>query len=156
MFCLGAALCVGASPVAASAAARAHASGKTVTITVRLIQEVTYHLPNHFLSTSLRLYAVGSVLGFPNGTYLGNMSFTYQLNGSCSASGAGCSGTTNLQTVTSFPGGTIKAGGAKIALSTGLIVPVESGTGIFKGATGSIDIAPGGQASSIYHLVIPS
>jgi hypothetical protein len=134
---------------------------KSVVITVRLVQEATYQHPHPppiglVLSTTLKLYAVGTVLGLPNNTYLGTMSFTYQLHGTCSAGGDGCTGTTNLQTMTTFPGGTISAGGASISLSAGLVVPIEKGTGAFKGASGSIDIAPGGQASSIYHLTLPA
>ena len=139
-------------------------SAKTVTITVRLIQEVTYQHPNGIpsmpgglvLSTQLRLFAVGTVLGFPNNTYLGTMSFTYQLHGSCSSTASGCSGTTNLETLTTFPGGTISANDKQVKLSTGLVVPITGGTGVFKGVTGTVDIAPGGQASSVYHLVLPA
>ncbi len=137
------------------------AATKSVVITVRLIQEATYQHPHPppiglVLSTTLRLYAVGTVLGLPNNTFLGTMSFTYQLHGSCSSSAAGCTGTTNLQTVTSFPGGTITADGDHISLSSGLVVPVQSGTGIFKGVSGSIEIAPGGAASSVYRLKLPT
>jgi hypothetical protein len=140
------------------------ATGKQVTITVRLIQEATYQYPHGIptmpgglvLSTQLRLYAVGTVLGFPSNTFLGTMSFTYQLHGSCSAGASGCTGTTNLHTLTSFPGGTITANGAQVRLASGLVVPVQSGTGVFKGVTGTIDIAPNGQADSVYKLNIPA
>lgn len=150
----------GALGASAPAATSTHAA-KSVVITVRLIQEATYQHPHPppvglVLSTTLRLYAVGTVLGFPNNTFLGTMSFTYELHGSCSAGGAGCTGTTNLKTVTSFPGGTITADGNNIHLAAGLVVPIQTGTGAFKGVTGSIDIAPGGQASSVYHLTLPS
>jgi hypothetical protein len=149
--------------------ASSHQATKQVTITVRFIQEATYQYPHGtqslpgslVLSTTLRLFAVGTVLGFPNNTYLGTMSFTYQLHGSCGTSSAGCSGTTNLETLTTFPGGTITANGNHISLKTGLIVPVSKGTGIFKGVTGSIVIAPAGAtgtlvANSIYRLSIPA
>jgi len=43
-------------------------------------------------------------------------------------------GTTNLDTLTKFPGGTITAHDNHIALSHALI-PIESGTGIFRGVT---------------------
>ncbi len=150
---------------AASSAPRNGGAQKQVTITVRFIQEATYQYPKGLpsmpgpplvLSTQLRLYAVGTVLGFPNNTYLGTMNFTYQIHGSCGTSAAGCSGTTNLMTVTTFPGGTITAGGTHISLTKGLVVPVVKGTGVFKGVTGTIDIAPGLVASSIYHLSLPA
>jgi hypothetical protein len=131
---------------------------KSLTINVRLIQEATFHLKDHFLQTTLHLFAVGETLGFPSNTFLGSMLFTYQfLPGSaCSASTAGCTGSTALETVTTFPGGTITAGGPKIKLTTGLIVPITKGTGVFKGVTGSIVIAPGDNAESIYRLTLPS
>jgi hypothetical protein len=104
----------------------------------------------------LHLFAVGEQIGFPSNTYLGSMSFTYLLHGKCGASVAGCTGTTDLKTVTTFPGGTISAGGPKITLTSGLIVPITKGTGAFKGATGSIVIAPNDAATSIYRLTLPS
>lgn len=156
--CVTAALAAALGPASPAATRQ---TAKSVVITVRLVQEATYQHPHPppvglVLSTTLKLYAVGTVLGLPQGTYLGTMSFTYQLHGSCSAGGAGCTGTTNLQTLTSFPGGTITANGTNISLSAGLVVPIQKGTGAFKGVTGSIDIAPDGQASSVYHLTLPT
>jgi hypothetical protein len=150
---------VGLTGVVSAPALPAAGTGKSVVITVRIIQEATYQHPHPppvglVLSTTLRLFAVGTVLGFPNNTYLGTMEFTYQLHGSCSSGGTGCTGTTNLETLTTFPGGTITANGNNVKLSTGLVVPVPKGTGLFKGVTGTIDIAPGGQANSVYHLVL--
>jgi hypothetical protein len=134
-----------------------------LTFSVRLIQEATYRHPHppagdpgDTFSTTLRLFAIGNVLGFPNNTPMGTMAFTWgPLNGSCSTTAAECSGTTNLQTMTRLPGGTITANGMNISLSKGLIVPIQSGTGIFKGVTGSIEIAPQGVAQDVFHLKMP-
>src|ERR1700691_3672010 len=98
-------LLVGLTGVLSAPALPAAGAGKSVVITVRIIQEETLQHPHPppvglVLSTTLRLFAVGSVLGFPNNTYLGTMDFSYQLHGSCSAGGTGCTGTTNLQTLT--------------------------------------------------------
>ena len=130
---------------------------------VRLIQEATYRHshppagdPGDTFSTTLRLFAIGDVLGFPNNTPMGTMAFTWgPLNGACSTAAAECSGTTNLQTVTRLPGGTITANGTNVSLSKGLVVPIQSGTGIFKGVTGSIEIAPQGVAEDVFHLKMP-
>jgi hypothetical protein len=130
---------------------------------VRLIQEATYrhpHPPNgdpgDTFSTTLRLFAVGNVLGFPDKTPMGTMAFMWgPLNGACSTNAAGCEGTTNLQTLTRLPGGTISAGGTNISLSKGIVVPVESGTGIFKGVKGTIQIAPQGVAVDVFNLRMP-
>jgi hypothetical protein len=130
---------------------------------VRLIQEATYRHshppdgdPGDTFSTTLRLFAIGNVLGFPNNTPMGTMAFTWgPLNGSCSTTAAECSGTTNLQTLTRLPGGTITATGVNVSLAKGLVVPIQSGTGIFKGVTGSINIAPQGVAQDVFHLKMP-
>jgi hypothetical protein len=150
---------LGASPAASAPAqlsSSTHAATRSVTINVRLIQEVTYHLPGGWLSTTLHLFAIGEQIGFPPNTFLGSMSFTYLLHGHCGASVAGCSGTTDLKTVTTFPGGTISASGLSISLTSSLVVPITSGTGAFKGVTGSIVIAPDDAAMSIYRLTLPA
>ncbi len=113
--------------------------------------------PGDTFSTTLRLNAVGNVLGFPAGTPMGTMAFNWgPLSGSCSSSSASCSGTTNIQTVTRLPGGTITAGSNNISLSDGIVVPVQSGTGIFKGVSGTIQIAPLGVAVDVFHLMMPA
>lgn len=131
---------------------------------VTLVQEETIRHPHppagnagDTFSTTLRLNAVGSVLGFPAGTPMGTMAFNWgPLSGSCSSSSASCSGTTNIQTVTRLPGGTITAGSNNISLSDGIVVPVQSGTGIFKGVSGTIQIAPLGVAVDVFHLKMPA
>jgi hypothetical protein len=130
---------------------------------VRLIQEATYRHPHppdgdpgDTFSTTLRLFAIGNVLGFPDRTPMGTMLFTWgPLKGACSTAAASCSGTTNLATVTKLPGGTITASGDNVSLSHGLVVPIQSGTGIFKGVKGNIQIAPQGVAEDVFNLVMP-
>jgi hypothetical protein len=147
----------------ASAAAAPRLNGP-LTFKVRLIQEATIRHqhppagdPGDTFSTTLKLYAIGTVLGFPDGTPMGRMSFTWgPLRGECSASASGCSGTTNILTVTSLPGGTISAGGTNVSLSKGIVVPVTNGTGIFKGVKGSIQIAPSSTAEDVFKLTLPS
>jgi hypothetical protein len=124
-------------------------------ITARLIQEATWHLPNETYQTQLRLFATGPTLGKNNGQFLGTMEFTWKLHGTCSSSSASCSGTADLITVTKLPGGTISAAGKGLSVSKGFIVPIQSGTGAFKGVTGTIDIAPDGQAEDVFNLTLP-
>jgi len=154
---LGASSAVSA-PTSVSTATRA--ATKSLTINVRLIQEATFrtNTPQGLrLSTTLHLFAIGEQLGFPPNTFLGSMSFSYILVGSCSASTQGCNGSlSNLITVTHFPGGTISAGGTHIKIGNGLNVPITKGTGIFKGVTGTIVVAPKFAAQSIYQLTLPS
>ena len=130
---------------------------------VKLVQEATYRHPHppdgnagDTFSTTLRLFAIGNVLGFPDKTPMGTMAFTWgPLNGACSTAAASCSGTTNLLTVTKLPGGTITANGLNVSLAHGLVVPIQSGTGIFKGVKGTISIAPQGVAEDVFNLVMP-
>jgi hypothetical protein len=141
------------------------AKTRTLTFSVRLIQEQTvrHHkasngsdLAHDTFSTQLRLYAIGTVIGFPDNTPMGTMEFNWgPLSGNCSSQAAGCSGTTNISTFTKLPGGTITAGSPHVSLSKGIIVPIQGGTGIFKGATGSIDIAPAAVAEDIFNLTLP-
>lgn len=155
-------LLVVALAVVASASAAPKLNGP-VSFKVRLIQEATIRHqhppagdPGDTFSTTLKLYAIGSVLGFPDGTPMGRMSFTWgPLHGICSSSAAGCNGTTNIFTVTSLPGGTISAGGNNVSLSKGIVVPVTGGTGIFKGVKGTIQIAPASVAEDVFNLTLP-
>ncbi len=149
----------------ALAAGTKHDAKGPLTFQVRLIQEATYRHPHppvgdpgDSFSTTLRLFAVGDVLGFPNNTPMGTMAFMWGplKGGSCSTAAASCSGTTNLETTTRLPGGTITANGVNISLTHGLIVPIQSGTGIFKGVKGTVDIAPNGNAVDVFKLVMAS
>ena len=142
------------------------AASKTLTFKVRLIQEQTvrHHKSsdgddhtNDTFSTELRLFTIVSTLGISPNTPIGTMEFNWgPLNGSCTTSGSGCSGTTNITTFTKLPGGTLTAGGKNVSLSKGIIVPVTVGTGIFKGATGTINIAPASEAEDVFNLKIPA
>jgi hypothetical protein len=148
----------------ATTAPAAHKLSGPLTFKVRLIQEATIRHqhppagdPGDTFSTTLKLYAISTVLGFPDGTPMGRMAFTWgPLHGVCSSSVAGCNGTTNIFTVTSLPGGTITAGGKNVSLSKGIVVPVTAGTGIFKGVKGSIQIAPASVAEDVFNLVLPA
>jgi hypothetical protein len=138
-------------------------SAGTLAFKVSLVQEATYRTPHppegnpgDIFSTTLRLYAVGPLFGKPNRAFVGTMLFSYTFQGSCSSAGAGCTGTTNLNTLTRLPGGTITANGAKISLgSLSYVVPILNGTGAFAGARGSISIAPAGVAEDVYTIRLP-
>jgi len=150
--------------LAASIAATGQGAKKgPLSFQVSLVQEATVrhsHPPSgdagDTFSTVLKLNAIGNVLGFPNGTPMGSMAFTWgPLNGACSSNAASCSGTTNILTTTKLPGGTITANGINVSLSHGIILPVQSGTGIFKGVKGTVLVAPGGDRVDIFKLVMP-
>ena len=136
------------------------ASRAPMTFTVRLVQEATYRHPHppdgnagDVFSTTLRLFAVGALFGKPDRAFLGTMSFSYTFAGLCSTSGSGCTGTTNLDTVTKLPDGTITASGRNVSLGKlPYVVPIRGGTGVFAGASGTVSIAPSGSAQEIYKL----
>jgi len=150
--------------LAASVAATGQGAKKgPLTFQVTLVQEATVRHPHppagdagDTFSTVLKLNAIGTVLGFPNATPMGTMAFTWgPLNGSCSSNAAECSGTTTILTTTKLPGGTITANGIDVSLSHGIILPVQGGTGIFKGVKGTVYVAPGGNHLDVFKLVMP-
>ena len=149
--------------LAASIAATGQGAKGPLTFKVTLVQEATVRHPHppagdpgDTFSTVLKLNAIGTVLGFPNGTPMGTMSFTWgPLNGACSSNAAQCNGTTNILTLTKLPGGTITANGINISLAKGIILPVQGGTGIFKGVKGTISVAPGGDHVDVFNLTMP-
>jgi hypothetical protein len=150
--------------LAASLAATSQgAKSGPLSFQVTLVQEATIRHPHppagdagDTFSTTLKLNAVGTVLGFPNGTPMGTMAFTWgPLNGSCSTNAAQCNGTTNILTVTKLPGGTITANGVNLSLAKGIILPVQGGTGIFKGVKGTVIVAPGGNHIDVFKLIMP-
>jgi hypothetical protein len=156
-------LLTAASVIALAASGSAFGAKGPLVFRVSLVQEATYRHPHpppgdagDTFSTTLRLNAIGTVLGFPSGTPMGTMAFTWgPLNGSCSTAAASCSGTTNISTLTRLPGGTITAGGSNVSLATGIVIPVEGGTGIFEGVKGKIEIAPQGVAVDVFELILP-
>ena len=134
--------------------------GSPMNFKVRIIQEATYRHPHppdgnegDVFSTTLRLFAIGPLLGKPDKAFVGTMSFSYTFQGVCSSSGAGCKGTTDIQTLSKLPGGTITANGSKVSLGhLPYVVPIVSGTGIFAGAKGTVLIAPSGAAEDVYDI----
>ena len=110
-----------------------------------------------YLSTTLLLNNSVAQLGRANGAHVGSMSFQYVINGSCGTGGpGGCAGTTDIWTVTTLPGGTISAASNRISLGKRpFIVQVQSGTGVFKGATGKVEIAAQGNAVTSILLTLP-
>jgi hypothetical protein len=147
-------------------AATLPAAGETTTslsFTVRITQGITFRHPHppegdagDVFSTTLTLFATDEQFGKPKNAKLGTMTFTWDFRGACSSTGAGCKGTSDMDTITKLPGGTITADGKDVPLShLPFLVPIQKGTGRFAGATGSIAIAPAGHAESIYKITLP-
>jgi hypothetical protein len=148
---------------AGSTAGAGRSVQSTLHFQVRITQGPTFRHPHppagdpgDVFSTTLQIFAMSPEFGKSANAKLGQMSFSYTLHGSCSSAAAGCSGTTNITTVTTFPGGTLVANRTNVPFSkAGFVLPILSGTGRFKGATGSIAVAPAGQAESNYTITLP-
>jgi hypothetical protein len=139
---------------------------RRVTFTVTLVQEQTVrhhkasdgsdHSRDTF-STTLQLTPIGTVAGFPDKDPSATMGFEWgPLRGNCSSFVPRCAGTTTIHTVTRLPGGTLTAGGKNVSVANGIVVPVEVGTGIFKGARGTVEIAPASAHEAVFTLLLPA
>ncbi len=157
-----AAALVASSLLAAGASARS----RLLVFKVTLVQEQTirHHKasdgPNHSndtFSTTLRLRPIGTVVGFTDKSPAATMGFEWgPLKGNCSSFVPRCAGTTTINTFTRLPGGTLTAGGKNVSVANGIIVPVQLGTGFFKGARGTIDIAPAAAHEAVFTLTLPA
>jgi hypothetical protein len=135
----------------------------SVVLKFKIIQQATFRHPHppdgdagDGFSTTLILINIGDQFGKPTGRRVGTMTFAYTLSGACGADSPGCRGTTNIQTFSKLPGGTITADGTKVPLGVRpFVVHVLKGTGTFKGATGSVAIAPFFQSTETYTLSVP-
>jgi hypothetical protein len=139
---------------------------RSLTFKVTLVQEETVrhhkaadgtdHSKDTF-STTLKLTPIGTVVGFPDQARPATMGFAWgPLRGNCSSFVPRCDGTTTIRTFTRLPGGTLTAGGKNVSVSNGIVVPVRLGTGIFKGAKGTIDIAPASVREAVFSLQLPA
>jgi hypothetical protein len=110
-----------------------------------------------YLSTTLLLNNTVAQLGRGAGAHAGSMSFQYVINGACGTAGpGGCAGTTDMWTVSTLPGGTISAASNRFPLGKRpFVVQVQSGTGVYKGVTGRIEIAAKGNAVTSMFLTLP-
>jgi hypothetical protein len=141
-----------------------HAKTKSLVLNFDITQQATLrhaHPPagktGVYLSTTLLLNNSVAQLGRGPGAHVGSISFQYVINGSCGTAGpGGCAGTTDIWTVTTLPGGTISAASNRISLGKRpFVVQVQGGTGVFKGATGRVEIAAKGNAVTSIFLTLP-
>ena len=146
----------------AAVPAQGQTATKSLVLHFTIFQEATHrhvHPPagdaGDTYSTKLILTNAVAQLGKAVGKHEGSMSFAYTLRGSCGTT-AGCSGTTDIQTLTHFLDGTITAVGVKVSLGKRpFVVQVISGTGAYKGVKGRVEIAPKGDPKTDYFLTLP-
>jgi hypothetical protein len=139
------------------------AKSRTLTFKLMLIQEQTFRHhkasdgddhSNDTFSTTLKLIPT---VNPASPSLKGTMGFAWgPLKGNCSGIVPRCRGTTTINTFTRLPGGTLTAGGKNVSVANGILVSVKIGTGIFKGATGTIDIAPSSVHEAIFTLRLPA
>jgi len=146
---------------AGQSAPSSHKASK-LSITLRIIQGVTQRHPHppdgdqgDVFSVDLTLLTTKPDFDVAPNTRVGNMSFSYLLHGSCSVAGNGCKGTVDIDTTTKLPGGTITAGAKGTPIRQPFVVAIKSGTGRYKGAKGTVVIAPDGAARNVYNITLP-
>jgi hypothetical protein len=162
---LGLVLAVSATAVGAGLGARGKGSAHRVSkmnVTLKIIQGVTVrhaHPPagdaGDVFSVDLTLLTIKNDFDAAPNTRVGHMSFSYLLHGSCSVAGNGCKGTVDIDTMTKLPGGTLTAVAKRTPIKQPFVVAIKSGTGRYKGAKGSVVIAPDGAARNVYNITLP-
>ena len=112
----------------AAASAEGRTTGK-VEATLRITQGVTVRHPHapagdagDVFSVVLSLFNTTPEFGKAADAPVGNMTFSYTLPGSCSATGGVLQRHGEHPTVTKLPGGTILAGGSKVPIRTPFLV----------------------------------
>ena len=159
---LGLVLAFAATAVAAGQGARSAHKASKMNITLRIIQGVTVRHPHapegdsgDVFSVDLKLLTIKNDFDAAPNTKVGIMSFSYLLHGTCSVAGTGCKGTVDIETTTKLPGGTINAVAKGTPIRQPFVVTIKSGTGKYKGATGTVVIAPDGAARNVYNITLP-
>jgi hypothetical protein len=151
--------------VAATVAAGSQSapSASKLTVTFRIIQGVTQRQPHppqgdvgDVFWVDLTLFTInGDLPNVSPNTRAGNMRFSYLLHGVCSETGSGCKGTVDIETTTKLPGGTITANAKGTPIRQPFVVAISKGTGRYKGAKGTVVIAPDGAARNVYNITLP-
>lgn len=162
---LGLVLALAAMAAGAGQSARTAAGGQKASkmnITLKIIQGVTVRHPHppagdsgDVFSVDLTLLTINNDFDAAPNTRVGNMSFSYLLHGSCSVAGNGCKGTVDIETTTKLPGGTITAEAKGTPIRQPFVVSIKGGTGKYKGAKGTVVIAPDGAARNVYNITLP-
>jgi hypothetical protein len=95
-------------------------------------------------------------LGAGRHAEIGSMALSYTIRRQCTAFSKKCVATADFHTVTTLPGGTVRAGGRSISIASPSIrIPVTGGTGRFENARGYVTISPSSTRLSTYVLTLP-
>jgi len=158
-------LAVAAAAVAAGQGARSSHHANKLSVTLRFNQGVTARHPHppagdsgDVFTVDLTLFTIGDDFDIGPNKHVGDMTYSWVPDDSfsCSVGTSGCKGTVDITTMTKLPGGTISAGVKNSPGKPPFVVSVSGGTGRYKGAKGTIVIAPGGVARNVYRITLPS
>jgi hypothetical protein len=95
-------------------------------------------------------------LGLAPHAVAGAMRFSYTIRHQCASFTPKCVATADFATVSSLPGGTVIAKGSRISIADPTItIPVVGGTGLYKGARGTISISPSSTKRSVFVITLP-
>jgi hypothetical protein len=106
-------------------------------------------------TTTLLLNNTVPAFDRPAKASVGSMFFQYVLHGACSTET--CSGATaDIVATSRLPGGTIIASenGVKLGRPP-IVIPITKGTGVYKGATGSMAVGAASAPFNTYHIILP-
>jgi len=106
-------------------------------------------------TTTLLLNNTVAALGKGQGASVGAMLFSYILHGTCSTES--CAGATaDITAVSRLPGGTVTGSEKGVELGRPpIVIPITTGTGAYKGATGQVTIGAESSPFNTYHIVLP-
>ena len=150
--------------VLAAVAASSASASRSLVFTVKTKQGPTVAHPHppaggvgDSYESSLTLANAGiPQLGRPARATVGTMQFTFTIRKQCMSFSPKCVATADFTTVTTLPGGTVRAGGKGISIAyPEIVIPVTGGTGRYKGAHGTVSISPTSEKLSTYRLRLP-
>jgi hypothetical protein len=146
----------------AVSAGQARSARHVIDLKVAILQHGTTREPHPPLgdagdvfTTTLLLNNTVPALGRAAKASVGSMLFQYVLHGACSTES--CAGATaDIVATSRLPGGTIVASenGVKLGRPP-IVIPITKGTGVFKGATGSMAVGAASAPFNTYHIILP-
>lgn len=109
-----------------------------------------------FASTLALRNAGIAQLGAGKHATVGSMALVYTIRRQCTAFAGKCVATADFETLTTLPGGKLRAEGRSISIATPTIrIPVTGGPGRFEDARGYVTISPSSTRISTYVLTVP-
>lgn len=107
-------------------------------------------------TTTLLMNNTVAALGKGPGASVGAMLFSYVLHGTCSTES--CAGANaDITAISRLPGGTVTGIEKHVELGRPpIVIPITSGTGAYKGASGEVTIGAASSPFNTYRIVLPA